>query len=362
MKVDHILKDFEEKPAFTCYREKNVKDRKNGTRTYFNVVHMPNEAMEAVHDELIGILTEKLSPFYGTLPNAISIAGATAKSIFFRLERKRYITKLDLFHAYGSVKVIRLAHILKELFPSWGNVEQIAAFLRRYCCNDKLGLFYGAPASPLLFNLYCEKLIDVKIREYLSKYRLWYIGYMRYMDDMIFFSRDVEIPGYFHHNVRQILKGAGFLENQWKAKSVDRNCGSIVVLGRQLGCLGPANQYAWRSHSRSLNVLRKGNELRFNVDLRYKSLPRRAVGLPTDLSEKASEKSLQALESEIYKASRFGYVGNPDSLVGKMTWFVDSVLPKRRELSRTERKLVSNYRLWARKTGKPEDFLKKLNL
>lgn len=368
MKVDHILAGFEELPKFTCYKEKNVKERKNGTRVYFNVVHKPNEAMTAVHDELIKLLTERLNPFHLSLPNAICITGVTPKSIFYRLERKRYITKLDLFHAYGSVKVLKLAEILKDLFPGWGTVKQIASFLKKYCCNEKLGLFWGAPASPLLFNLYAEKLIDSKIRDLISGDRYCsyqYVDYMRYVDDLIFYSRDVEIDGYnngFLRQIRGILKDAGFLENQWKAKSVDRNSGSIVVLGRQLGCMGPAYQYEWRSFSHRDNVRRKRAKLRSAMDPFYRALPRRIVGLPTDLSEGAYKKSLQALEIEIYKASKFGYVGNPYSLVGKMMWFVDSVLPRGRELSRTEKKIVFNYKRWSIRTGMSEEFLKKLNL
>lgn len=356
MKVDHILKDFEEEPAFDCYKKKTIKERKNGTRTFFNVVHKPNEAMEAVHQELTKVITERLHPLWKSLPNAISVEGVTSQSIFFRLERKRYITKLDLFHAYGSVKVKVLAGILKELFPSWGSEAEIVSFLRKYCCNDKVGLFYGAPASTLLFNLYCEKLIDKRIRDFLPGQ----IGYMRYIDDLIFFSRDDKVSKDLLHLVREVIEGAGFFENQWKAKSVDRFHGPIVVLGRQLGCIAPADQYVWRSFSKSKNVGMKMKKLLHSVDPTYQSLPRRAIGLPTTAD---SKKSLQALEIEMYRAAKLGLLErSSQALVGKMTWFVDSVFPKRRRLSRVELKIVRHYVSWAQTNGQPLGFLKKLGI
>jgi hypothetical protein len=163
--------------------------------------------------------------------------------------------------------------------------------------------------------------------------------------------------------VRAIIAEAGFFENQWKAKAADRRKGPIIVLGRQLGCLVSALD-PWRRSSRSKIVERKNELLAHSIDPRYKGLPRRVVGMPSaSINQNIDpKKSLEALEIEMYRAATLGGVEKPFSLAGKMMWFVDSICPRGRTLSRVELKIVRHYLNWAPRSGLPVGFLEKLDL
>lgn len=352
MDISYILTSLDEEPSFERYRKKKPA-KKNG-RSSYQIVNKPNEEMKVVHAELIRIIEGRIGSQGNSFPNAIAfIKGLKPEAYLSKLVYQRFIFKMDLSHAYSSVKVGVLAEILKKLFPSWGNISQIKTFLCKYCCNEKIGLFYGAPSSPLLFNLYCEEVIDCKIRN-LLKNNKWDYWYLRYADDLIVSSREEKIDPYFRQCVRQIFKEAQFLENHWKTKYVDRKQGSVIILGRQLGCMATVIKLG----NRTFSTAYKYKKLKHSVDRTFGGLPRRVVGMPSKLSV---HKSLETLERDMYRASCGAKVKNPRSLVGRMIWFVQSVYPSIRQLSRTERKLVKHFLKWAIKNEIDTGFIKKLN-
>jgi len=98
----------------------------------------------------------------------------------------RHFYVLDLKNAYGSVRLETLAEILHS-FDLENELDVTKEFLKMFAINKSgVGLVVGAPASPDLFNLYGEVMMDRQLREIASRY---YLIYTRYLDDLTFSSK-----------------------------------------------------------------------------------------------------------------------------------------------------------------------------
>lgn len=356
MNISNILSllcgdDFVSSPRFKRWK-KDKSPRKNG-KPSFQVVNEPNKDMMVVHHKLMEVIEDRLGSIRDYMPSAVAcIKGVHANEYFEKFHKKRFILKMDLSHAYASVNIIHLAELFHKIFPDWGTIKDVVVFMKGYCCDEKVGLFYGAPASSMLFNLYCEELIDRKIRETPDVLN-GFCGYVRYVDDLIFYSDDKDALLRTKELVREIITHSGFLENHWKTKLVDRKQGSIVVLGRQLGCLATVIKMGNNTFSAKV----KYSRMRHSLDKVYCGLPSKVVGMP---SRFPAHKSLECLEKDVYRLSCGVKVENPYVLVGRMRWFIQTIYPVDRSLNRTERKIIEHFEKWAVQNGIDVSFLKKI--
>lgn len=202
--------------------------RSHGKRTIF----VPNDAMKIVHRNLIDHLQQlsfDFSSAHGGIPKRSIVTNAREHL------RGEHFYVLDIEHAYENVDIERLAEVLDSAgicIEGW----ETLAFLYHFCVGDE-GLATGAPASPLLFNIYCAEMIDSHIRAILDSGT----RYTRYLDD-ITISSDKPLPRVFRRRIRDVLTRAGFCISRHKTRVLQRSKGPIEVAGVQIrsGALEPS--------------------------------------------------------------------------------------------------------------------------
>jgi hypothetical protein len=189
-------------------------------------IYEPNEAMDELHQRLIHALRALHVPLpyaFGALP------GRSRLQNVLQHRRAAHIYLLDLHDAYPSVDGERLARILCQLDPELrGKIDEVYAFLWRYCLAHDGGLFVGAPASPDLFNLYAGTLLDGPLAELVRRYGL---VYSRFLDDLTFSSPSAPIGRRKRKAIRQAVIGSGFTLSEKKTRVVDLRKGPIVICG-----------------------------------------------------------------------------------------------------------------------------------
>jgi len=121
--------------------------------------------------------------------------------------KNRFFYKLDISNAYGCVTG-EMAHILPIDF---GNYSP-------FFFHKDGGLIQGAPASPYIFELYCQETIDRHIGTYCRTHLLFW---SRYMDDILISHPNHRIVQKHKRPLRRILERAGFVVNTDKTQSYD---------------------------------------------------------------------------------------------------------------------------------------------
>lgn len=237
-----LTRGSDEDPAFVSYRT----TLKHATRRTSKAqrVSAPNRAMRTVHQRMVDRLwTLRVSPNMvealkfatGGLPGNNSLGNV----LVHRNAKTRYFYLLDLRHAYQSVQPDRLAGVLRDLgaggvqrnlepgqddpLDLWGE-----AALKRYFFDPKAGgLWFGGPASPLLFNLYAGWLIDRHVGKGLLG-GTW--TYTRYFDDLTFSSKKPITEGQ-RRAIRRVIAAAGFEVSHPKSSVIDLERRAVVVTG-----------------------------------------------------------------------------------------------------------------------------------
>ena len=126
---------------------------------------------------------------------------------------KNYVFNIDLADFFPSIDFRRIKSVL-QLEPFNLN-DQIAFLVANLCCNNG-GLPQGAPTSPTLTNVVCQKL-DKKLNGLAKKNSC---SYSRYADDITFSSsHNVYQPeGDLQKELRKIIKGQNFIINKSKTR------------------------------------------------------------------------------------------------------------------------------------------------
>lgn len=96
-------------------------------------------------------------------------------------------------------------------------VEVWQVFLEQHCFAPEGGLRFGAPTSPLLFNIYCDSALDGALMEIAHRF---VITITRYADDIIVSSK-TRIPEIAKRMIRESVRNAGFELNPKKSWSAD---------------------------------------------------------------------------------------------------------------------------------------------
>ncbi|MFA6994613.1 MAG: reverse transcriptase domain-containing protein [Candidatus Paceibacterota bacterium] len=192
-------------------------------------LHAPNDAMRMVHQTFIGYL-RGLGIWCPSATGAVR-RGSPARNVAFH-RRNRYLYTLDLKGAYQQVDAHKLAAILCREDPKLAkhDHDKVVAFLERYCMasSPETGLATGAPASPDLFNIYAEVLLDRALRELCVQYNLCYT---RYLDDITLSSQKGPIGDRKRKAIKKTIRECGFVINENKTHLWDLQKGPAVING-----------------------------------------------------------------------------------------------------------------------------------
>lgn len=194
------------------------------------VLANPNPSMRAIHKRIIEIIDKNWFPLCGFL-NATdpSPYGNASKHVC-----NRFFYQTDLTNAYQNVRLERLAQVIVSGCQKW-KLDEVKETLERYCFNPGgRGLIVGANASPRLFNIYANAVIDGPLL------RLWpYMRdtctilrkeYTRYLDDLTFSSPE-PIPTGMRRKIRTVIEEAGFKINHRKSFVRDIRKEPIIITG-----------------------------------------------------------------------------------------------------------------------------------
>jgi hypothetical protein len=152
----------------------------------------------------------------------------------FHLARSnRYFWKIDLRAAFD--------HVTFESISSLKDLPDEVRYTPSLFFHENGGLIQGAPASPKLFQLFCQQGIDPIIKEFCKRNTLFYT---RYADDLLFSSK-VPIGKGARERIRRIIRESGFQVNEDKVKLVDTHKEHLVYLGMDIfrGKISPTEAF-----------------------------------------------------------------------------------------------------------------------
>jgi RNA-directed DNA polymerase len=124
---------------------------------------------------------------------------------------RRFVLNLDLKNFFPSTSVKRVVKVL-QLAPF--ELSKSMAHLVASLCCDQGSLPQGAPTSPLLTNVVCQRL-DRHLRQLASRHRC---VYTRYADDLTFSSNRPAFREAFHTELNGILTSEGYQQNPRKQR------------------------------------------------------------------------------------------------------------------------------------------------
>lgn len=126
--------------------------------------------------------------------------------------RQKAVLKLDIRDFFGSIS----HHRVVALFLSCGYSPEVSVLLARLCTFDD-GLPQGAPTSPAISNLICQR-VDARIAGYAKSQR---VRFTRYADDLTF-SGALSV-GDIISFVEMVLREEGLELNSTKTRLMERH-------------------------------------------------------------------------------------------------------------------------------------------
>ncbi len=150
--------------------------------------------------------------------------------------RTRFFWKVDLKKAFDHVTVESVAS-LQDLPSDILHCPQLFF-------HERGGLIQGAPASPKIFQLFCQQRLDPEIKKFCERNN---IIYTRFADDLLFSSRN-EIEKGAREKIRDIIRETGFHVNEKKVSLVDNIHTPITYLGMEIfqGKVAPEKEFLAR--------------------------------------------------------------------------------------------------------------------
>lgn len=198
------------------------------TRVGKRTIHAPNLAMARMHRCLRTALLRGWKTVWRR-QEAIATAFWPRCSTLANIERhrgNRFFYGVDIARAYETMPCTTLAAILSSRVTAREKdgengiregVEVWQMFLEPHCFAPEGGLRFGAPTSPLLFNIYCDSALDGALMEIARRF---VITITRYADDIIVSSK-TRIPEMAKRMIRESVRDAGFELNPKKSWSAD---------------------------------------------------------------------------------------------------------------------------------------------
>lgn len=125
-----------------------------------------------------------------------------------------FVLNIDIQDFFPSIHFRRVKKMLeKSPFHLTAEREPLA-FLIANLCTEEGVLPQGAPTSPILTNIICQRL-DRRLQELANQYKAIY---SRYADDITFSSNDFIFTRRFMQRLEKILKDDRFILNQEKTR------------------------------------------------------------------------------------------------------------------------------------------------
>lgn len=138
--------------------------------------------------------------------------------------KNRFFLKLDIEDAFGSVDLALLTLTTSMDFDFEIGLDG------KYFFHKEGGLIQGAPASPKLFQVFCERNLDNKMLAYCEYNNL---VYTRYVDD-IFISSPKSFKSRKRKSIRNVLEKVGFSVNEYKYNLIDNHYTPLGFLGMSI--------------------------------------------------------------------------------------------------------------------------------
>ena len=134
--------------------------------------------------------------------------------------RRRFILKLDLHDAYNTVTAFAANRYADIYFEEH----------EEFFFHGNGGLIQGAPASSIIFHLYCTEMLDPIIHYYCKQHHLLVT---RFVDDILISSFN-PITKATQRELENIIYKSGLTPNYKKKKYVDNKFQSIDFVGMRI--------------------------------------------------------------------------------------------------------------------------------
>lgn len=188
----------------TQYKSFSISKKNGGVRT----IEAPVKGLKLLQ-QCINFLLQ-----LGFEPNAAANGFVQNRSVVTNAKRhigKTYVYNTDLSNFFPSIKFRRVKSVLM-LDPINLN-DDIAFIVANICCKDGQ-LPQGAPTSPVISNIICNRL-DKKLVRLARKYKS---SYTRYADDITFSSMEYCFDKKFEKELNVIIKEEQFSVNTSKVR------------------------------------------------------------------------------------------------------------------------------------------------
>lgn len=237
-----------------AFRKSVIRDHNpQSGRTKYRAIYAPaNDQVYENHRAIIGYLETVAGPMpyaFGAVKGRSPLWNVLAHRGFPSRRFPRFWYQTDITDAYGSVRLEPLVEALVAAAPDLAeHGPDLRRVLARHCfvweedesagetCH---GLYTGGPASPLLFNLYCDYWLDGRLASL-------GFGYSRYLDDLTFSSHS-PIGRRARKRIMEAVRRAGFQPSLRKTERVDLRKKALRVTGLVLhvdGRIGLTQRYA----------------------------------------------------------------------------------------------------------------------
>lgn len=173
-------------------------------------ISAPNHGLKAIQACLNLVLQEKYCPTsaaMGFVPGRSVVSNASVH------QRQKYVYNIDIKDFFPSISEGRVFSVLQQKPYSFDKMT--AGIIADLCCHKGV-LPQGAPTSPILTNIICERL-DWRLSKLANQYHL---KYSRYADDISFsgmenlFHEDGDFVNRLHHYIAK----EGFVVNPDKTR------------------------------------------------------------------------------------------------------------------------------------------------
>lgn len=127
---------------------------------------------------------------------------------------RNYVLNLDLKDFFPSVYFRRIKVMLEQPPFNLSSHREPLAYLIANLCTDEGVLPQGAPTSPVLTNIICQRL-DRKLAEIAAQHSA---VYSRYADDITFSSNDFVYSTRFRQRIERVIARERFVINESKTR------------------------------------------------------------------------------------------------------------------------------------------------